>query len=479
MPGNSAGRVILAHQFTHKEQLRFAALSGDANPLHIDPLEARRTLMGAPVVHGMRLAFLALQALSQAICRSVAIASIRCRFPSPVLVGDKFELRLEHLDERGSQLEGYVETDLAFELSIEFAKPTSDDEPLPSLQPVPLQDLSFDELTGTAGSLPVGIDAELARSLFPSLIVGLGLPLIAELLALTRLVGMRCPGRNSLFSQLDVNIRKVYGVGELQFRVTAVDERFKRINIQVDGARLTGKLIVFFRPPPQPQPTMAELAKRLRCNEFSNGVALVVGGSRGLGEITAKLLAAGSARVILSYHRGEQDAMRVAAEINGFGGHCEYVGLDISDSESVVRKIFASAAAPRTIYYFATPHIFARRRSFFSSSLLQKFVDFYVIGFSRLIEAASSESKPKLRVFCPSTVAIDENLRELAEYSIAKQMAEELCAFYNRFSTNVHCVVERLPRLNTDQTATLVELPHEDSVRVMLSIVRRVEHWGD
>jgi acyl dehydratase len=472
---STGDRVLLSRRFADEDQLAFARLSGDTNPLHVDHIEARRTLLGAPAVHGMHLVLLALQAFVREQSKGFAISAIRCRFPNPVLVGDPFELRIKSFDNGASAIEGYVESDLTLDMAVELHAPACDDKaPVPDLQPVTLDDRTLDELPGMAGSVQVGIDAVLAQSLFPTLVVKLGLPLVAELLTLTRLVGMRCPGRHSLFSQLNLNICKAHEPGELRFRVAATDERFKRVSILVEGARLSGKLIAFFRPPPQPQPSFVELSKLVRPDEFSDSAALVVGGSRGLGEITAKLLAAGGARVIISYHRGEQDAAHIAAEIKSAGGSCEYRALDVLDSGPAVRDIYGSGAAPRTIYYFATPLIFARRRGFFSLDLLQNFIDHYVIGFARLIEAAASQNETKLGVFCPSSVAVVENLRELAEYSMAKKMAEDLCAFYNRFS-NIHCIVERLPRLRTDQTATLVDLPHEDNVQVMLPIVRRVE----
>jgi hypothetical protein len=243
----------------------------------------------------------------------------------------------------------------------------------------------------------------------------------------------------------------------------------------VEGARLGGKLRAFFRPPPQAQSGTAEIAAFVGQREFERSVSLVVGGSRGLGETTAKIIAAGGGLAVITYHRGAEDAARVADEIRRWGGRCESAQLNVLRPGTAIRQLFARDRSPRTIYYFATPHIFARRRNFFSRSLFQTFLDYYVVGFSTLIDAAAERSGGKLRFFCPSSVTVDESLREIAEYAMAKRAAEDLCAFYNRFSDRVEIIVERLPRTKTDQTSTLVEIPAEDSVKVMLPIVRRVE----
>jgi hypothetical protein len=57
---------------------------------------------------------------------------------------------------------------------------------------------------------------------------------------------------------------------------------------------------------------------------------------------------------------------------------------------------------------------------------------------------------------------------------MAKRVAEDVCAFYNRLSDKVE-IVERLPRTKTDQTSTVVKIPAEDSLNVMLPIGRQIE----
>ncbi len=62
------------------DQLAFAALSGDYNPMHVDALAARRTQAGAPVVHGMHALLWALDALAAAELIGTRLCEIRAQF---------------------------------------------------------------------------------------------------------------------------------------------------------------------------------------------------------------------------------------------------------------------------------------------------------------------------------------------------------------------------------------------------------------
>jgi hypothetical protein len=90
--------------------------------------------------------------------------------------------------------------------------------------------------------------------------------------------------------------------------------------MDVAGAGISGSVEAFARRPPATQPRADVVARDVTANEFAGGVALIVGGSRGLGEATAKIVAAGGAHAIITYAAGRDDAQRVAAEIAAAGG---------------------------------------------------------------------------------------------------------------------------------------------------------------
>jgi 3-oxoacyl-[acyl-carrier protein] reductase len=72
-------------------------------------------------------------------------------------------------------------------------------------------------------------------------------------------------------------------------------------------------------------------------------VALVTGGSRGIGRKTSELLAAQGAYVLVNYVRGEEEAKSTVAAIEAAGGKAEALQFDIGDTERT-EAVIAEAA---------------------------------------------------------------------------------------------------------------------------------------
>jgi hypothetical protein len=65
----------------------------------------------------------------------------------------------------------------------------------------------------------------------------------------------------------------------------------------------------------------------------------------------------------------------------------------------------------------------------------------------------------------------------MTEYSMAKMAGEMLCDKINRAGGRTHIIVKRLPRLLTDQTATVFPMTRDESLKVMLPVVRDVQSF--
>src|SRR6266511_3320997 len=73
--------------------------------------------------------------------------------------------------------------------------------------------------------------------------------------------------------------------------------------------------------------------------DFQGRVALVTGGSRGIGRAVALRLARSGADVVLSYASRQEDAAKTAAEIEGLGRRAAAFRCDASKPEEVHRLV--------------------------------------------------------------------------------------------------------------------------------------------
>src|SRR5262252_9038859 len=76
---------------------------------------------------------------------------------------------------------------------------------------------------------------------------------------------------------------------------------------------------------------------------LSGKVAIVTGGSRGIGRATAEALAAQGAHVVLTYVKGEAEANAAVAAIVEKGGKAEAIGFDVADMKACDEAIAAVA----------------------------------------------------------------------------------------------------------------------------------------
>jgi acyl dehydratase len=94
-----AGAVISeVHLLTQRDFDRFARISGDDNPIHVDPEFAARTRFGRTVAHGMYLSSILWGMLRRHLPDAGRQLSQSLMFPNPAFAGEalRFTARIEH-----------------------------------------------------------------------------------------------------------------------------------------------------------------------------------------------------------------------------------------------------------------------------------------------------------------------------------------------------------------------------------------------
>src|SRR6202051_3438657 len=82
---------LASRSFGPGHQVAFARLSSDWNPMHLDHAFARRSQMGAPVVHGIHTLAWAADAVLR--CQPFGIANLRARFLQPLYLDETAAVR--------------------------------------------------------------------------------------------------------------------------------------------------------------------------------------------------------------------------------------------------------------------------------------------------------------------------------------------------------------------------------------------------
>jgi NAD(P)-dependent dehydrogenase (short-subunit alcohol dehydrogenase family) len=282
---------------------------------------------------------------------------------------------------------------------------------------------------------------------------------------------MICPGLYSIFSGFDITVTaEAKGISGLSFIVENVDDRFQRTEMAVVGNGIRGKVTAFVRPRPVAQASLESLAEKVAKQEFRGTTALIIGGSHGLGAITARIIAAVGGRVVITYVVGEAEAKEIAAEIGPEG--CRVWPYDVRKEPQA--QLAGLDEDINQLYYFSTPHISNQRETMFTPALLEQFTRFYIDGFYYLCMALHARNGRALSVFYPSSVYVNDRPRGILEYSMAKAAGELLCAEMNRFGSGIRVMARRLPRILTDQTASVISMPNSDASELMLPIVREM-----
>ena len=295
------------HIFNKVDIESFARASGDFNPMHVDPVFARRLITGGQTVHGMYTLLFALDLYYQA--HSHIPNQIKVFLQKPILEGELIEFFCEaHSDEThitARNKYGQVASILL------LGKGSTVTTPINCKRPAKkgVRNYSFSDIKGKRGTLSIMATQEDLDRRFPFAKRMLGAHIVATIMAFSRLVGMSMPGLHSIFTGLHMKFGMQCS-SPLSWKVLRHISPKVPIKICLEAPEFYAEINSFFRPAPVRQATMREVKRIIEPKVFSAQRALIIGGSRGLGELVAKCLAVGGGEVYITYMKGKSDVHR-------------------------------------------------------------------------------------------------------------------------------------------------------------------------
>lgn len=454
-------------RFTTEDLERFAAASGDRNPLHLDPAFARRTPFGRPVVHGA-LGVIALLGCIPAQ-ELAAMRSVEASFGGPLLPDSDVEAAVGRDERRADGWWGTLSARGKEVLRL-TAWPGADAPPDEGPVDVGAGPPTMRETPADVDveAVAVGDERTMAYAASPELVQVAGRwdaaavdPALLEGIAwCSYVVGMEVPGLRSLLAGLRVARAGagMAGGGRGHVRVTRVDPRTGRILLDgvlggASGPTALAGIEAFGRPRPASQAPLAASP-----GDPARGAVVVVGGSRGFGAaLTLALLAAGYA-VHLLYAVSTDAAEETRAAAGDQAGRLTLHRVDARDVAALEAVAGAVRAAGRPLQGIvlnaATPPLGMRVTSASAGDLADYVRDAVSLAAVPLGALLPLLDETDGWVTFSSTAALAAPPLDWPHYVTAKGALEALAGWTAAARPAARVIALRAPKMRTDFTAS-------------------------
>jgi NAD(P)-dependent dehydrogenase (short-subunit alcohol dehydrogenase family) len=181
---------------------------------------------------------------------------------------------------------------------------------------------------------------------------------------------------------------------------------------------------------------------------FASGVALVAGGSGGIGAAICRTLAEAGSDVALTYHSNKARAEAVAAEVRALGRKAEIHAVDLNDDAAVAAFVDGAAASfggVHTAIYAAGPYINMRHIARLEPKLFRDTVATDLFGCYHLLHAALPHLRKSRGVAVAlATPAIRryavKDVLSAAPKAAVEAVVKGIAAEEGRFGVRANCV---------------------------------------
>ena len=472
MSGPASPLHITTVSFTAQDLALFSAASHDRNPLHISEEYARATPYGEPVVFGIVGALAALGQLPQQEER--VLQRVELEFRNPLTVGMPYLVKVGEPSTDRASVRLYDAARLMLKATFRFL-PGPKQARAHSIKEAPGPTEAEDRQRGSfrVGDCVRGIYGPVTRP-FLQVIERWGLTSkgatamqIAAMMWASFMVGMKLPGKRAMFWRLMLDFHPEDGNQKEPFSyeltVQDFDERVDLLHtlgsLSLGGRICAAAQMWAFVRQDSPTPSLRQITNLAPPSDQLKGkVALVIGGSRGLGAAITQALASQGCTVLVNYHQSNAEAEHIRTSLGDQSRLIKLVQGDAADvewCEAMRQNVLAQYGGLDVLVCNAAPPI---RPLTFAPEKLAQFQDFIArsvalvgLPMSSFLDTLSERSGWNVVI---SSAFVKDLPADWPHYVTAKCAVEGLVHWASAQHPKVRSLIVRPPKLLTDQTNT-------------------------
>lgn len=458
---------------TPADMTLFSAVSHDINPLHTSSDYARRTPFGEPVVFGILGALASLQHTPYR--PSQTLNKVSLLFSNPLFAGINYRVgvestdtedNIEVLDGRRRMIEcTFTYRDLADSTS--GALPASEAVASRTVPAEWEEAMLTDQLVVTGEYMPPSQQVAQLIARWQLDAKGITPAQIGALAWTSYVVGMELPGKQAAYSRLEMSLAAYDSTPMAPYsysvKMVGRDPRFNLLRLAAqlrDGETVVAdaQIAAFLRSDSRAC-SFDALEKWLPPSRALHGkVALVIGGSRGLGAALVGALASQGCTVLLNYSRSQREAEAVRDGLRGANGDVRLLAGDAAEYDwcrQQSERIANEFGGLDFLICNASPAI---RPLDFTSDTLTRFHQFVdqslrlvTVPLAAFLEPLKSRDGRPVVI---SSIYAKTAPAEFPHYVAAKAAIEGLMRSIITQAATSRSVLVRPPKLLTDQTNT-------------------------
>ena len=457
--------LLSKKKFTLEDQTNFSDFSGDYNPIHLCNIYARKTIYGQIIVHGINILFWSLDLILK---KRINIQNIKVKFFKPAFLDEILycywnkEKKIINIKNKYTLI-----CKIKYKLCQNF-KPNKRKTKILKRPKIPqnINIFKFKKFRKNEFGF-CGIETNISNK-YSNLTKKLGIEVLKEIGFLSYIVGMKFPGLYSLFLSADISF-KVNNDLEF-FKISKTDKRINYIWTEFRGKSIYGYLESMLRPKEKKGLENKIIKKYIKPDEFKKFNSLVIGGSRGIGNLVTKIIAIGGGKVRFTYHKGKEESDIINKSFSKNSNVQKAIKLNILSNLEISK--LRDIQSINSIFYFPSPKIIKSWNQSHDESLFEIYKLYYFHQFRIIVNKLSTINEKRI-FFYPSTILIDKNEAGFNSYTEAKMLGEKFCS--NNKNKNIKFYYPRLPKLLTDQNNDFYNRSEESNLPIILKELRKIQ----